>query len=210
MKVGVPLKTRKGVREPMRILVASALTAALASTGCSSSRCHQNECAPAGVYCMSPAVPPQPSPPPPPPAEFEPAPPPAEAQLAPPPVPAPVVSKVSAPEPVDPVLEAQRRGYGQGENHVWLVGRLQRVHVPGSDWKLRYLPITQQDDYGGSVVMSLDARIDEFQDGDIVYVEGEIIGQRPTLYLSGPLYRIRTIRAVPEQNRIAAERRAIQ
>lgn len=181
----------------MRTLVATSLTAALAITGCSSSRCGQAECCTAVVpQCTTPYVPPQPPPPPP---EPTPAPPP------------PAISKVSvAPKALSPIDEAIQKGYGQGENHEWLVGRLQRVHVPGSDWKLRYLPISQVDDYGGSVVMSLDARIDEFTDGDLVYVEGAIIANRPTLYLNGPLYRINAIRAVPEQNRIAAKERIVQ
>ena len=101
--------------------------------------------------------------------------------------------------------EARQKGYGYGPDLTWMVGRLQRVHVPGSDWKLRYLPLSEQDEYGGSVVLSLDARIDEFKDGDVVYIEGEIIGNRPTLYLTGPLYRITAIEAVPEHNRIAVQ-----
>lgn len=193
----------------MRTLVATSLTAALAITGCSSSRCGQAECCtPVAAQCTVPQctvpyVPPQPSAPPPPAPEQ-----PAEPAPAPPP---PAVSQVSvAPKPLSALEQAIQKGYGQGENHEWLVGRLQRVHVPGSEWKLRYLPITQVDDYGGSVIMSLDARVDEFKDGDLVYVEGEIIANRPTLYLNGPLYRISAIRAVPEQNRIAAKSRMVE
>lgn len=182
----------------MRIIVATALTAALATVGCSSSRCGQNgsqQCTySVGPQCAgAPVAPPPPAPPPPPAA-------------------APVVTQISNPPNDDfqgsstnTARDARSRGYGHAEDYRWLVGRLQRVHVPGSDWKLRYLPLSAQDQYGGSVVLSLDARVDEFNDGDVVYMEGEIIGNRPTLYLSGPLYRIGTIQAVPEHNRIASE-----
>lgn len=100
--------------------------------------------------------------------------------------------------------EAEQRGWGHGPKYGWLVGTLQRVHMPGGDWKLRYLPLSEQDPYGGSMVVALDARFDEFKSGDVVYVEGEVIANRPSLYLSGPLYRVMKIRHIPEHNRTAA------
>ena len=187
----------------MRFAVATALTAALAA-GCSSSRCGQQTCQSCtyspGPSCSATCAPP------------------AVQPVAPPaPVEAPEVTQISdrpqeasADSSTSAIREAQSKGYGHGPKYEWLVGRLQRVHVPGSDWKLRYLPLSVQDQYGGGVVLSIDARVDEFQDGDLVYIEGEIIGNRPTLYLSGPLYRITAIRAVPQNNPIATQPRSYQ
>jgi hypothetical protein len=95
--------------------------------------------------------------------------------------------------------------YGRDADYAWLKGRLQRVHVPGGEWKLRYAPLDQQDRWGGSVVLATDVRLDAFADGDIVYIEGEVLAARPSLYLSGPLYRVRTIRKVAAGERIARQ-----
>jgi len=79
-----------------------------------------------------------------------------------------------------------------------LIGRLQRVHSPKHEWKLRYAPLDQHDQWGGSVVLAQDARLDDWNDGDLVYIEGEILNERPSVYLTGPLYRIRVIRPAEE------------
>ena len=88
--------------------------------------------------------------------------------------------------------------FGHAKNFSWLVGQLQKVHVNGGSWKIRYAPIDVQDKWGGSVILSQDARIERFKDGDFVYVEGEILATRPTVYLAGPLYRISRIRKATE------------
>lgn len=84
------------------------------------------------------------------------------------------------------------------EKYRWLIGRLQRVHSPKHEWKLRYAPLDQHDQWGGSVVLAQDARLDDWNDGDLVYIEGEILNERPSVYLTGPLYRIRVIRPAEE------------
>ena len=83
---------------------------------------------------------------------------------------------------------------GHAEDYSWLIGQLQRVHIPKPGWKIRYLPLDQKDRWGGSVVLAPDIRIESFQHGDRVYVEGKILARRASLYLSGPRYRASTIR----------------
>ena len=90
--------------------------------------------------------------------------------------------------------ELQTPAYAHGENYGWLVGVLQRVHSPGREWKIRYSPLSEHDQWGGSMVLAPDARLDDWQDGDVVYLEGEILAARPSLYLAGPLYRFHLIR----------------
>ena len=106
---------------------------------------------------------------------------------------------------------APRRGaFGHGENYEWLIGKLQRVHVPRKGWKIRYAPIDEKERYGGSVVLAPDIRLEKYKDGDVVYVEGEILGDRASLYLAGARYRVRTIRRATEKDipRVALGKKA--
>lgn len=91
--------------------------------------------------------------------------------------------------------------YGHAPDYSWLIGNLQKVHVTGATWKIRYAPLDEEDRYGGTAIFTPDVRIDRFQDGDVVYVEGHILNDRPSLYLAGPSYRIRTIRKVTDSDR---------
>ena len=119
-----------------------------------------------------------------------------------PPAPAPIVQKPKpAPRPRTVMKEVKytpKSKFGHAKNFSWLVGQLQKVHVNGGNWKIRYSPLDVQDKWGGSVILSQDARVDRFEDGDFVYVEGEILATRPTVYLAGPLYRISKIRKTTE------------
>jgi hypothetical protein len=92
--------------------------------------------------------------------------------------------------------------YRHAEDYRWLVGQLQRVHTPGAEWKIRYAGLDEHDVWGGSMVLARDVRLESFQDGQLVYVEGEILAERPSAYLSGPLYRMDTIRPVTENDLI--------
>ena len=95
--------------------------------------------------------------------------------------------------------------HAHAENYGWLIGELQRVHAPAHQWKIRYAGLDEHDEWGGSVVLAPDARLDQCNNGDQVYVEGEILTARPSLYLSGPLYRLRTIRPASEMVRISQD-----
>ncbi|MCA9071017.1 MAG: hypothetical protein KDA84_18950 [Planctomycetaceae bacterium] len=105
-----------------------------------------------------------------------------------------------APQPKEIKIPVPQRGHGK--NYEWLVGTLQRVHSPKHQWKLRYADLDKHDKWGGSVILAPDARLDEWKDGDMVYVEGEILTERPSLYLTGALYRIHNIRSASEVTQI--------
>lgn len=92
--------------------------------------------------------------------------------------------------------------YGHANDYTWLIGRLQRISTPTEQWKIRYAPLDEEDQWGGSMVLAPDARLGSYTDGDIVYLEGQIIAPRPSLYISGPLYRVRLIR--PFGSRLSA------
>jgi hypothetical protein len=99
---------------------------------------------------------------------------------------------------------AQIPEYAHAKDHSWLVGQLQRVHSPQHQWKIRYAPIEENEHWGGSMILAPDARLDQCQDGDMVYVEGEILNERPSLYLSGPLYRVRCLRPAQDAPPVVA------
>ena len=120
----------------------------------------------------------------------------------------PVVVEKSKPVPaqrsIPKTVQTPSRGpaYDHAGDYSWLIGKIRHVHVTvGGTWKIRYMPLDKQDRWGGSVILAADARIDKFKDGDSIYVEGEIIVNRPTVYLAGPLYRVSTIRTLTEKDR---------
>ena len=213
----------------MRISVQIAIVASAVSAGCCANRCAEQVdcchapavgCAEAPGHCLvnpapactapAPVCAPQPWAP----GHLESAPEPApeydEAPVEPAPEPPPATARKpiideSEPDTVPVSTTVPESIYGRDANYTWLKGQLQRVHVPGGEWKLRYAPLDQQDRWGGSVVLATDVRLDAFVDGDIVYIEGEILAARPSLYLTGPLYRIRTIRRAVASDRIVRQ-----
>jgi hypothetical protein len=74
-----------------------------------------------------------------------------------------------------------------------VTGQLFYVHADGGLWILRYAPLWQEDTYGGSIVLPRDLRMDHYREGDLVTVRGEILTQKGSVFLGGPLYRASTI-----------------
>jgi hypothetical protein len=90
---------------------------------------------------------------PPPPPRFEPPPPPSAADAAPRSVPG---------------------TYGHAADYTWLQGTLDR-HFRGH-LDLRYCDPTQEDPHGGKVHLDGDDLLGPCQDGDVVHVEGRLVG----------------------------------
>lgn len=107
------------------------------------------------------------------------------------PVPAEPVSDI---QPMSGTLPSQSPGHA--ENFSWIQGELQRVHTRGGAWVIRYLPLDQTDEYGGSFVLTFDRRLESFRDGQQVRITGELIQARSGSTQEGPRYRIRQISAV--------------
>lgn len=99
-----------------------------------------------------------------------------------------VAAAEKAKAPAPPVLEPSR-----ADDFSWIQGRLQWVHVKGGAWVVRYAPLDQEDIHGGSVVLVRDRRFEDFHEGDFVRLEGEILSQKPSVFLGGPLYRVQHI-----------------
>ena len=94
--------------------------------------------------------------------------------------------------------------YAHSSDYRWLLGVIQKVNTPVAMTKVRYARLDEQDAWGGSMVLAEDVRNDQFEDGDVVYVEGQILADRPSLYVSGPLYRANVIRHATDTDRIKA------
>jgi hypothetical protein len=77
-----------------------------------------------------------------------------------------------------------------------LTGQLYFVHADGGLWVLRYAPLAQEDANGGSVVLARDRKMDSYREGDLVTIEGQVLSQKGSARLGGPLYRVRTISLV--------------
>lgn len=85
---------------------------------------------------------------------------------------------------------------GHAPDYSCLTGQLFYVHADGGLWVLRYAPLWQEDPNGGSIVLARDLRMANFHEGDLVTVHGEIVRQKSTVFLGGPLYRARSIELV--------------
>jgi hypothetical protein len=81
-------------------------------------------------------------------------------------------------------------------NYGKVTGQLFFVHADGGLWVLRYAPLWKEDANGGSVVLARDRQMDSYRDGDLVTVEGEVLPERGSARLGGPLYRVHSIQLI--------------
>ena len=80
--------------------------------------------------------------------------------------------------------------YGHAQDYTRLQGQLE-YSASNRTWKIRYIPIHgQQDAYGGQFVLSDRSRLEAFQAGDYVTIEGAIVAADAAAdpIGSGPLY----------------------
>jgi hypothetical protein len=82
---------------------------------------------------------------------------------------------------------------GRAADYSKLTGQLFFVHADGGLWVLRYAPIWKEDSNGGSVVLARDRQMTSYREGDLVTVHGEVVSERGSSRLGGPLYRVRSI-----------------
>ena len=67
--------------------------------------------------------------------------------------------------------------YSYHSDYSALMGKLEYSAVD-KQWKLRYIPIDgKNDNYGGSVILSDDSKLEKFKAGDFVRVTGNV-GQK--------------------------------
>jgi hypothetical protein len=81
-------------------------------------------------------------------------------------------------------------------DYSWLTGQLFYVHADGGLWILRYAPLSKEDANGGGVVLARDISMESYREGDLVTIHGQLLGQKSSIYLGGPLYQAKSIELV--------------
>ncbi len=91
--------------------------------------------------------------------------------------------------------------YGHAADYSWLQGVLDKHYHGHMD--LRYCDYTVADKYGGKVLLDSDQRLSQFQEGDVIQVEGEIVTENDSSqkgWKHYPHYRIREVWLVQRKN----------
>jgi hypothetical protein len=83
-------------------------------------------------------------------------------------------------------------------DYSWIQGRLEYSALGGGIWKVRYAPISDDDEHGGSVILESAPDDSQFQPGDTVYVDGRISASNQRRSLQNPLYQVHRMRIVEE------------
>jgi hypothetical protein len=97
------------------------------------------------------------------------------------------------PAPQD-IKEEYIRRVAIADDASWIIGQLFYIHADGGLWIVRYAPLDKEDRYGGGVVLARGQDMTQFEEGDLVYLRGQILnGGRASKYVGGPLYRAASI-----------------
>jgi len=85
----------------------------------------------------------------------------------------PLKAEVEPPKPAMEPVEHLVNGYGHAEDYTWLAGEVQVSR--GKGYRLRYAGFDESDQYGGSVTLMDDPKLESLQDGQFIKVRGRII-----------------------------------
>lgn len=92
--------------------------------------------------------------------------------------------------------------YGHAADHHWLQGVLDK-HYQGH-LGLRYCDASVEDSWGGKVRLEDDPRLAQFQDGDVIRVEGDLLprqeGASQETWDHYPHYRVRSVELIQKKN----------
>jgi hypothetical protein len=124
------------------------------------------------------------------------------AQVEPPPTPAPTplpepmpVDASETPKPMEPAPAPTPdivNGYGHAEDYCWLAGEVQFSR--GKGWRLRYAGFDEADQFGGSVTLMDDAKLETLQDGQMLKVRGRLVN--PDGKTIAPPYKVESLEVV--------------
>jgi len=105
-----------------------------------------------------------------------------------------VVVPPESPGPPLPLKPGER--FGHGPDYAWVAGVADR-HQKGGFWTIRYADIGMHDIWGGKVRLLDDDRLRDLRNGDVVYVEGELLAPKSAAASSMyPPYRATSVRVV--------------
>jgi hypothetical protein len=100
------------------------------------------------------------------------------------------------PEPALPMKPGQK--FGHAADYKWIAGVLDR-HTKGGYWTLRFADFGSDDEWGGKMRLLDDPRLNNFKDGDVLFIGGELLAPRAAASADGtsyPPYRINDVRLV--------------
>src|SRR3989344_7294334 len=76
-------------------------------------------------------------------------------------------------------------------DYSWVTGQLQYQDIEGGFWIIRFG--SRDVPYNGQFVLGKDPRLQNFKDGDLVKITGEISDEQASIYQAGTIYTLQSI-----------------
>ena len=84
-------------------------------------------------------------------------------------------------------------------DYSWIQGTLENSAFGGGTWRVRYAPLSADDEHGGAVTLDRLPDGERLTPGDTVYVEGQLATDSQSRSTHSPLYRVRRINRVSDE-----------
>jgi hypothetical protein len=104
-----------------------------------------------------------------------------------------LVIPASANEPIREAKPQLGGGMDHAPDYSWIQGQLEYSALGGGVWKVRYAPISADDEHGGSVILDSDPTKQGVKPDDTVFLEGELVPGKQSRTFRNPQYRVRKI-----------------
>ena len=81
--------------------------------------------------------------------------------------------------------------YTHAPDYSWVTGQLQYQDIEGGFWIIRFG--SRDASYNGQFVLGKDPRLQNFKDGDLVKITGQISQEQISIYQAGTIYTLQSI-----------------
>jgi hypothetical protein len=85
--------------------------------------------------------------------------------------------------------------FDHADDYTWLTGRLEYLYVRNI-WRVRYAGCDEDDRFGGSLALTASFPVQEFQEGQLIHVEGRVLHGEACDHDGRPLYEVHAIRVL--------------
>lgn len=85
-------------------------------------------------------------------------------------------------------LPVSQKSFDFAPDFSWVKGKLEFNPIEGGFWQIRFGEETAP--YGGKFVLGQDPKLNQFQEGDLVLIKGQIAKEQISIYMAGWLYEI--------------------
>jgi hypothetical protein len=89
-----------------------------------------------------------------------------------------------------PARPAVGKPLDHAPDYSWVQGKLEYTNLGGGAWRVRYAPLSADDEHGGCVILQSLPNPPQFRVGDIVYLEGSIVEPNTRGPLPNPVYQV--------------------